>query len=50
VLTSLFWPQADGTVKATKFMETMVDGPGRFFGVQKNDFMYAVWDETRYVP
>jgi hypothetical protein len=50
VLTSLYSPQPDGTVKASKFMETMVDGPGRFFTTQKNDFMYATLDETKYVP
>ena len=50
VLTSLYFPQEDGTLKASKFMDTMVDGPGRFFTTQKNDFMYATLDETKYVP
>ena len=50
VLTSLYLPQPDGTLKAAKFMDTMVDGPGRFFTTQKNDFMYATWDETNYKP
>jgi hypothetical protein len=50
VLTSLFFPQADGTVKPAKFMESMADGPGRFFTVQKNDFMYVTLDETKFVP
>jgi hypothetical protein len=50
VLTSLYLPQPDGTLKAAKFMDTMVDGPGRFFTTQKNDFMYATWDETSYKP
>jgi hypothetical protein len=31
-------------------MESMADGPGRFFTVQKNDFMYVTLDETKFVP
>jgi hypothetical protein len=50
VLTSVYFPQEDGSLKASKFMDTMADGPGRFFTVQKNDFMYATLDETKYVP
>ena len=50
VLASLYFPQQDGSIKAAKFMESMVDGPGRFFTTQANDFMYATLDETNYKP
>jgi hypothetical protein len=50
VLTSLYFPQPDGTIKAAKFMDSMVDGPGRFFTTQKHDFLYATLDETNYKP
>jgi hypothetical protein len=50
VLTSLFWPQEDGTVKATKFMESMADSAGRFLTVQKHDFMYVTLDERNHAP
>jgi hypothetical protein len=50
VLTSLYTPQADGTLKASKFMDSMADGPGRFMTVQKHDFMYVTLDEENFVP
>lgn len=50
VLTSLFFPQTDGSVKRTKFMESMPDNPGRFLNTQTRDFMYVTLDETNYKP
>ena len=50
VLTSLFLPQQDGSLKPAKFMDSMADNPGRFFTTQKNDFMYVTLDETNYKP
>jgi hypothetical protein len=37
-------------MKAVKFMDSMVDGPGRFFTTQAHDFMYATLDESNYKP
>jgi hypothetical protein len=48
VLTSLFFPQPDGSVKPERFMEAMPDAPGRFLRTQERDFMYLVLDEARY--
>jgi hypothetical protein len=48
VLTSLFFPQPDGSVKPERFMEAMPDAPGRFLRTQERDFMYLVVDESRY--
>ncbi len=48
VLTSLFFPQPDGSVKSTKFMDAMSDNPARFLRTQERDFMYVTLDETRY--
>jgi hypothetical protein len=50
VLTSLFVSQPDGSLKASKFMESMIDNPSRFLGTQANDFMYLTLDETNYKP
>ena len=50
VLTSTFFQQADGTIDAEKFMQSMSDNPARFLGTQVNDFMYVTLDETNYVP
>ena len=50
VLTALFFPQADGSIKRTKFMDSMMDNPGRFLTKQTRDFMYATLDETNFVP
>lgn len=48
VLTSLFFPQPDGSVKPERFMSGMPDSPGRFLRTQERDFMYLVFDESRY--
>jgi hypothetical protein len=50
VLTSLYFPQLDGSVKPGKFMDSMPDNPGRFFSTQPRDFMYVTLDETNYKP
>jgi Phosphodiester glycosidase len=50
VLTSLFFPQDGGSVRSTKFMDTMVDNPGRFLTRQARDFMYVTLDATNYKP
>jgi hypothetical protein len=50
VLTSVFFTQPDGSLKTAKFMESMIDNPGRFLTTQANDFMYLTLDETNYVP
>jgi hypothetical protein len=49
VLTSLFYAQPDGTVKAGKFMSSMPDNPARFFATQARDFMYITLDETNFI-
>jgi hypothetical protein len=49
VLTSLFYAQPDGTVKAGKFMSSMPDNPARFFATQARDFMYVTLDETNFI-
>jgi hypothetical protein len=48
VLSGLLFPQADGTVKATKFLDSMPDNPLRFLKTQERDFMYVTLDESRY--
>jgi hypothetical protein len=50
VLTSLFFPGDDGTIQRSKFMDSMVDNPGRFLTRQTRDFMYATLDESQYKP
>jgi len=50
VLTSLYFPQADGTIGRSKFMESMPDNPSRFLNRQAKDFMYLTLDETNYKP
>ena len=50
VLTSLYFPLPDGSIKAAKFMDSMVDGPGRFLTKQPRDFMYVTLDEANYKP
>jgi hypothetical protein len=50
VLTSLFFPQDDGSIRRSKFMDTMVDNPGRFLTHQSRDFMYATLEEANYKP
>jgi len=48
VLTSLYFPQADGTIVRSKFMESMPDNPSRFLNRQAKDFMYLTLDETNF--
>ncbi len=48
VLTALFFPQPDGSVKPERFLPAMPDSPGRFLKTQERDFMYLVLDESRY--
>jgi len=48
VLTSLVFPQPDGSLQAQKFMESMPDNPARFFKTQERDFMWVTLDESRY--
>jgi Phosphodiester glycosidase len=48
VLLGTFAPQADGSLKADKFMDTMSDSPRRFLGTQERDFMWVTLDESRY--
>jgi Phosphodiester glycosidase len=48
VLTSLFFPQPDGSLKPEKFMESMPANPGRYLGTQERDFFYVTLDETHY--
>ena len=48
VLTGLYTPQPDGSVKAEKFMESMPDTPTRFLRTHERDLQYITLDETRY--
>jgi hypothetical protein len=48
VLNSEFFQQADGSLRAEKFMDTMSDNPRRFLGTQERDFMWVTLDESRY--
>ena len=48
VLTSAFFPQPDGSLKAERFMDTMPDSPSRWFKQQERDFMYVTIDESRF--
>jgi hypothetical protein len=50
VLTSLFFPQPDGTIQSNRFMDTMGDNPARFLGQQANDFMYLTLEESGFGP
>jgi hypothetical protein len=50
VLTALYFPQPDGSLKPSKFMDSMQDNPGRFLGTQQRDFMFVTLDETNYRP
>lgn len=45
VLTSLFFPQPDGSIQSSRFMDSMGDNPARFLGMQANDFMYLTLEE-----
>lgn len=44
VLTSLFFPQQDGTLQAERFMPAMPDSPSRFLRTQERDFMYLTYE------
>jgi Phosphodiester glycosidase len=48
VLTSLYFPQADGSIESERFMDSMGDNPARFLGTQDNDFMYVTLDESGF--
>jgi hypothetical protein len=48
VLTSLFFPQPDGSLHAERFVEAMPDSPGRFLKTQERDFFWVTLDESRY--
>ena len=48
VLTSLYTPLPDGTVRAEKFMESMPDSPMRFVRPHERDLMYVTLDESKY--
>jgi hypothetical protein len=48
VLTSLFFPQPDGSLESERFMDSMPGGAGRFLKTQERDFMYVTLDESRY--
>lgn len=43
VLTSLFFKEQDGTLRAERFMASMPDSPGRFLRTQERDFMYLTY-------
>ncbi len=48
VLTSLYFPQPDGTAKPEKFMDSMPDSATRFAKAQERDFFYMTVDDSRY--
>lgn len=48
VLTGLYTPQPDGSIKAEKFMDSMPDTPMRFLRANDRDLQYLTLDETRY--
>lgn len=48
VLTSLFFPQPDGALRAERFVEAMPDSPSRFLKTQERDFFWVTLDESRY--
>ncbi len=50
VLTSLYTPAADGSLKSEKFMESMPDNPARFLRTNERDFLYITLEESRYYP
>jgi hypothetical protein len=41
VLTSTFFPQPDGSLRAERFMDSMPDSPGRFLKAQERDFFWV---------
>lgn len=48
VLLTEFYQQADGTLRAERFMDNMPDSPARFLKTQERDFMYVTLDEARW--
>jgi hypothetical protein len=49
VVTSLFFPQPDGSLKAEKFMpRTMSLDPAKFLKTQERDFMYVTLDDSDF--
>lgn len=40
IVTSLFYPQPDGTLKAEKFMDGMAPSASNFLGTRERDFFY----------
>ncbi len=47
VLTSTYFQQPDGSVKAEKFMDSMPDNANRYFKPQERDFFYVTVDEVK---
>jgi hypothetical protein len=45
VLTSLYFPQENGSLKQARFMDSMPDASNRFFTIQPRDFMYATLND-----
>lgn len=48
VLIGTFFQQADGSVKAERFMDNMPDSPSRFLKTQERDFLWVTLDESKY--
>ncbi len=48
VLIGTFFQQADGSVKAERFMDNMPDTPSRFLKPQERDFLWVTLDESKY--
>ncbi|HEY6509937.1 MAG TPA: hypothetical protein VIY56_18065, partial [Vicinamibacterales bacterium] len=48
IITSLFYQQPDGAVKAEKFMESMAPSAANFLSTRERDFFYLVLDDSRY--
>ena len=45
VLTSLFFAQPDGALRAERFMDSMPGSPSRFLSTQERVFMYVTLDD-----
>jgi len=45
VLTSLFFPQPDGSLRAERFIDAMPGSASRFLSTQERDFMYVTLEE-----
>jgi hypothetical protein len=48
VLLGMFFPNADGSLRSERFMDSMPDSPSRFLRSQDRDFMWVTLDESRY--